>query len=58
MGEFRKMNTVKLAGVYNFCDYFDCERLTLNASALKVVTDFTRRAPKVILKDVDIAHAL
>ncbi|WP_234401283.1 CBS domain-containing protein [Pseudoalteromonas sp. T1lg23B] len=52
------MNTVKLAGVYNFCDYIDCERLTLDSSAENVVTDFTRRAPQVILKDVDIDHAL
>lgn len=58
MSEFKKMNTVKLTGVYSFCDHFDSERLTLDSSALKIVTDFTRRVPQVILKDVDIDHAL
>ncbi|MBD1582478.1 CBS domain-containing protein [Pseudoalteromonas sp. S16_S37] len=58
MSEFKKMNTVKLENVYSLCDHYDSQPLTLNSSALKVVTDFTRRAPQMILKDVDIDHAL
>jgi len=58
MGEFKKIDTVGLNGVYQLCDHFDSDRLSLSSSALEVVTDFTRRAPQVILKDVDVDHAL
>lgn len=58
MGEFKKIDTVELKGVYQFCDHFDSDKLALSSSALKVVTDFTRRTPQVILKDVDVDHAL
>ncbi|CAH9054841.1 hypothetical protein PSECIP111951_01120 [Pseudoalteromonas holothuriae] len=58
MNEFKKLSTVKLENVYNFCNPYDSEPLLLESSALKVVTDFTRRAPQLILKDVDIDHAL
>jgi len=58
MGEFKKIDTVELKGVYQFCDHFDSEKLDLKSTALKIVTDFTRRTPQVILKDVDVDHAL
>lgn len=58
MGEFKKIDTVELQGVYQFCDHFDSERLDQSSCALKVVTDFTRRVPQVVLKDVDVDHAL
>ncbi|MBE0367597.1 CBS domain-containing protein [Pseudoalteromonas aurantia] len=58
MGEYKKLQTVKLDGKYLFCDQFDSQRLELSSCAVKVITDFTRRVPQVVLKDVDIDHAL
>ncbi|CCQ11755.1 hypothetical protein PALB_26560 [Pseudoalteromonas luteoviolacea B = ATCC 29581] len=58
MGEFQAINTIKLDNVFQFCDHLDSEPLSLSSSALKVVTDFTRRLPQVIMKDVDVEHAL
>ena len=58
MGEFKKIDTVELKGVYQLCDHFDSDKLNLSSCALKIVTDFTRRTPQVILKDVDVDHAL
>lgn len=58
MGEYRALKTVMLEDVFKFCNNYDSEPLTLSSSALKVVTDFTRRLPQVIAKDVDIDHAL
>ncbi|MEJ6473255.1 CBS domain-containing protein [Pseudoalteromonas piscicida] len=58
MGRYNALKTVKLEGTFQLCDHFDSEPLTMDSSALKVVTDFTRRQPQVIAKDVDIDHAL
>jgi CBS-domain-containing membrane protein len=58
MGEYRAIKTIKLDDVFQFCDHFDSEPLSLSSSALKVVTDFTRRQPQVVAKDVDVDHAL
>ncbi|MFC0116728.1 CBS domain-containing protein [Pseudoalteromonas xiamenensis] len=58
MGEYRAIKTIKLDEVFQFCDHYDSEPLSLSSSALKVVTDFTRRQPQVIMKDVDVDHAL
>ena len=58
MGEYTKLETVKLEGIYQFCDQFDSQRLELSSDATTVITDFTRRVPQVVLKDVDIDHAL
>ncbi|PAY00042.1 hypothetical protein CKO50_17340 [Pseudoalteromonas sp. HM-SA03] len=58
MGQYKALKTVKLEGVFQLCDHFDSEPLNMDSSAVKVVTDFTRRQPQVIAKDVDIDHAL
>ncbi|GEK11830.1 MULTISPECIES: CBS domain-containing protein [Pseudoalteromonas] len=58
MGQYKALKTIKLQGEFPLCDHFDSEPLSLDSTALKVVTDFTRRQPQVISKDVDIDHAL
>lgn len=58
MGNYKKLNTVRLEGIYQLCDHFDSERLDLSHSADEIITDFSRRLPQVVLKDVDIDHAL
>ncbi|ALU42470.1 CBS domain-containing protein [Pseudoalteromonas rubra] len=58
MSEYKSLQTLKLEGVYQFCDYYDAEPLSLSSPAVKVITDFARRQPQMILKDVDIDHAV
>ncbi|KZN60066.1 hypothetical protein N473_25420 [Pseudoalteromonas luteoviolacea CPMOR-1] len=58
MSEFKLLNTTKLEGIYQFCEHYEGNPLSVFSSAEQVVTDFTRRQPQMILKDVDIDHAL
>jgi hypothetical protein len=58
MGKYTKLETVKLEGKYQLCDQFDSQRLELSSDATAVITDFSRRVPQVVSKDVDIDHAL
>ena len=55
---FKALKTHKLNNVLQFTASTSAEALNLNSPALKVVTDFTRRNPQVIEKDVSVDQAL
>lgn len=58
MSDFRVIDTVSLEKVIDFCPQQSSEHLTPASNALYVVTDFTKRMPQLIDKDVLVDDAL
>ncbi|GAA0366557.1 hypothetical protein GCM10009092_33640 [Bowmanella denitrificans] len=52
------LKTQALGQVTQFCSTESVEPLNLDSAAVKVVTDFTRRSPQLIDKDVSVDQAL
>ena len=58
MTDFRVIETVPLGGVHAITNLKSAEQLTINSEAASVITDFSKKRPQLIEKDVLVDEAL